>query len=72
MMVKMRCLVVAIMLASMALFPAFSQEQGEMSFFITSAGPGDGANLGGLDGADRHCQALAQAAGAGGKTWAPI
>ncbi len=69
MMVKMRCLVVAIMLASIALFPAFSQEQGEMSFFITSAGPGDGANLGGLDGADRHCQALAQAAGAGGKTW---
>ena len=69
MMVKMRCLAVAIMLASLALYPAFSQELGEMSFFITSAGPGDGANLGGLAGADRHCQALAQAAGAGGKTW---
>jgi hypothetical protein len=40
-----------------------------MSFFITSAGPGDGANLGGLDGADAHCQKLAEAAGAGGKTW---
>jgi len=40
-----------------------------MSFFITSAGPGDGANLGGLDGADAHCQGLAKAAGAGGKTW---
>jgi hypothetical protein len=40
-----------------------------MSFFITSAGPGDSANLGGLDGADAHCQKLAEAAGAGGKTW---
>ena len=40
-----------------------------MSFFLTSVGSGDGANLGGLAGADRHCQALAQAAGAGGKTW---
>src|SRR5437764_1482262 len=40
-----------------------------MTFFVTSAGPGKGADLGGLDGADRQCQALAQAAGAGGKTW---
>jgi hypothetical protein len=40
-----------------------------MTFFITSAGPGDGANLGGLAGADKHCQALAQSAGAGGRTW---
>lgn len=40
-----------------------------MSFFITSAGPGDGANLGGLEGADAHCQALADAAGAGDRTW---
>ena len=40
-----------------------------MSFFVTSAGPGNGANLGGLAGADRHCQALAAAAGAGSKTW---
>ena len=40
-----------------------------MTFFITSAGLGKGADLGGLEGADRHCQALAQAAGAGGKTW---
>ncbi|WP_204351242.1 hypothetical protein, partial [Serratia marcescens] len=40
-----------------------------MSFFITSAGPGRGADLGGLEGADRHCQALAQAAGAGARTW---
>ncbi len=41
----------------------------DMSFFITSEGPGDGANLGGLEGADAHCQQLAAAAGAGGKTW---
>ena len=44
-------------------------QQAEISFFVTSAGPGDGANLGGLEGADRHCQQLAEAAGAGGKTW---
>ena len=41
----------------------------EMTFFITSVGPGNGANLGGLDGADKHCQALATAAGAGKHTW---
>jgi len=40
-----------------------------MSFFVTSVGLGNGANLGGLAGADRHCQALASAAGAGTKTW---
>ena len=40
-----------------------------MSFFVTSANPGKGADLGGLAGADGHCQALASAAGAGGKTW---
>ncbi len=46
-----------------------AQSQNAMTFFITSAGPGKGADLGGLDGADRHCQQLAQAAAAGGKTW---
>src|SRR3989442_13711408 len=40
-----------------------------MSFFVTSAGPGKGAGLGGLAGADKTCQTLAQAAGAGSKTW---
>jgi hypothetical protein len=40
-----------------------------MTFFITSIGPGKGADLGGLEGADRYCQSLAQAAGAGGRTW---
>jgi hypothetical protein len=44
-------------------------QQATMTFFLTSAGPGKGADLGGLEGADRHCQQLAQAVGAGGKTW---
>ncbi len=42
---------------------------GEMSFFVTSSGPGKGANLGGIEGADQHCQNLAEAAGAGTRTW---
>ena len=40
-----------------------------MSFFVTSVGSGKGADLGGLEGADRHCQQLAEAAGVTGKTW---
>ena len=40
-----------------------------MTFFVTSVGTGKGADLGGLEGADRHCQSLAQAAGAGTRTW---
>jgi len=40
-----------------------------MSFFVTSTGPGNGGNLGGLAGADAHCQTLAAAAGAGNRTW---
>lgn len=55
----------AVALACLAA-PAVAQE---MSFFITSQGPGDGANLGGLSGADAHCQKLAEAAGSSGKTW---
>lgn len=42
---------------------------GPMGFFVTSAGTGNGANLGGVAGADAHCQKLAAAAGAGGRTW---
>jgi hypothetical protein len=41
----------------------------DMSFFITSTGPGRGADLGGIEGADKHCQSLAAAAGAGNKNW---
>jgi hypothetical protein len=44
-------------------------QQANTTFFITSAGPGKGGDLGGLAGADAHCQSLAQAAGAGNKTW---
>jgi hypothetical protein len=44
-------------------------QQSAMTFFVTSVGVGKGADLGGLEGADRHCQQLAQAAGAGNRTW---
>ncbi|HEX6143315.1 MAG TPA: hypothetical protein VFZ01_11380 [Geminicoccaceae bacterium] len=44
-------------------------QDAEMTFFITSQGPGEGADLGGLEGADAHCQQLAEAAGAGDRTW---
>jgi len=47
--------------------PAAPQQP--MGFFITSVGTGNGANLGGLAGADKHCQTLAAAAGAGNRTW---
>jgi hypothetical protein len=40
-----------------------------MTFFVTGNGPGKGADLGGIEGADRHCQTLAERHGAGGKTW---
>ncbi len=49
--------------------PALAQDAASMTFFVTSTGVGDGANLGGLAGADAHCQQLAEAAGATGKTW---
>lgn len=49
--------------------PAQAQDAAAMTFFVTSAGSGKGADLGGLEGADQHCQRLAQAAGAGGRTW---
>lgn len=45
-------------------------QEATMSFFVTSQGPGDGANLGGLEGADAHCASLAEAAGVTGKSWA--
>ena len=44
-------------------------QEPEMTFFVTSAGLGNGGNLGGIKGADAHCQALARGAGAGEKTW---
>lgn len=58
-----------IVVSALVACPAIAQQSAAMSFFITSVGPGDGANLGGLEGADRHCQALAVAVGAGSRTW---
>jgi hypothetical protein len=55
--------------ASTGAAPAAGTPAQSMSFFITSAGKGDGANLGGLAGADAHCRALAEAAGARARTW---
>jgi hypothetical protein len=46
-----------------------SAQQNQMSFFVTSVGTGNGANLGGVAGADKHCQTLAAAAGAGNRMW---
>ena len=56
------------MVSMLGLSPLLAQDT-SMSFFVTSAGPGNGANLGGLAGADRHCQSLAAAAGASSRTW---
>lgn len=56
-------------LIGLGLTAAVHAQQASMSFFVTSVGKGDGANLGGLDGADAHCQALAKAAGATKTNW---
>jgi hypothetical protein len=56
-------------LMALSLSGSAQAQQANMSFFITSVGSGKGGDLGGLAGADAHCQSLAQAAGAGGKTW---
>ncbi len=63
---------IAILGATVALLTACAstwEGTGPMGFFVTSVGSGKGADLGGLAGADAHCQKLATAAGAGGKTW---
>jgi len=63
------------MLASVALLaaaagaPAQAQQANSMTFFVTSSGPGKGADLGGLAGADAQCAKLAQSVGSTGKTW---
>jgi hypothetical protein len=57
--------------ASLAVFAAqpAQAQSADTSFFVTSVGIGNGGNLGGLAGADNYCQTLAQAVGAGAKTW---
>jgi hypothetical protein len=65
---KPRILILSLAASAFGITPAVAQDA-DMSFFLTSNGPGDGANLGGLAGADAHCQMLAESAGAAGKTW---
>jgi hypothetical protein len=65
---RTRILVLSLAAAAIGIGSATAQDA-EMSFFLTSKGPGDGAKLGGLAGADAHCQMLADSVGAGGKTW---
>jgi hypothetical protein len=62
-------LLIVASVALLGLSGTVEAQQSNMSFFITRAGPGKGGDLGGLEGADRHCQMLAQAAGAGNKRW---
>ena len=56
-------------LLALSLGASTQAQQGGVSFFVTSTGVGKGGDLGGLAGADAHCQRLAQAAGAGNRTW---
>ena len=65
---KISTTILAAALAALLGLPAQAGDA-KMSFFVTSVGIGDGANLGGLEGADAHCAKLAEAAGNGAKTW---
>ncbi len=65
---KLRILMLSVIATAIG-FGFVNAQDSEMSFFLVSKGPGNGANLGGLVGADAHCQMLAESAGAGGKTW---
>ena len=62
-------LLAAVALTGLGLTAPAQAQQGTMSFFVTSVGKGNGADLGGLTGADAHCQALAQAAGSTETNW---
>ncbi len=62
-------MVASVALLSLGLVGGVQAQQTNMTFFVTSVGTGKGADLGGLAGADRHCQTLASAAGAGSRTW---
>jgi hypothetical protein len=65
----MRWSILATATLSLGLCAGAQAQQTDMSFFITSVGPGNGADLGGLEGADAYCQQLAEAGGADSKTW---
>jgi hypothetical protein len=60
---------VIVALLSLSWIASSQEQKSSMTLFITSVGSGKGADLGGLAGADKHCQALAQAVGAGNRTW---
>jgi hypothetical protein len=70
------CMTAALVLSALAA-PAHAQQPSapqppqspNMTFFVTGVGPGKGADLGGIEAADRYCQQLASTAGAGNKTW---
>src|SRR6186713_2904234 len=68
-MVKWISVAVVVMVMAATVSFRVSAQQNQMSFFVTSAGSGNGANLGGLAGADKICQTLAASAGAGNRTW---
>lgn len=63
------CVTASIALLALGPSGGAQAQQADMTFFVTSAGSGKGADFGGLAGADKHCQTLAAAAGAGNKTW---
>ena len=63
------CIVASCALITLGKVGVTQAQQSIMSFFVTGTPIGKGADLGGLEGADRHCQALAQTVGASGKTW---
>ena len=65
---KKLSLIIVSVVASGIAFSTIAQDN-KMSFFLTSANPGGGGNLGGLEGADAHCQELAESAGVDGVTW---
>jgi len=68
----MRSILIAAAVATAAISGLTAEARADattMSFFVTSVGSGDGANLGGLEGADAHCQALAKAAGSPKSSW---
>lgn len=69
-MTQARRLIAVLAILAPGIQPALAQEPADnMSFFVTSRNPGRGGDLGGLEGADAHCQSLAAAVGAGNKTW---
>jgi hypothetical protein len=74
----MKVLTVVLLVSAGMALPAYAQEKakaakkgagGDMTFFVTSVGKGNGADLGGLEGADAHCNALAKAAGSKRTNW---